>query len=264
MNYIELIKRFWRSHEEHSFSTTEIALYFHLLEICNICRWKNPFKRNNSKIEADLGISYNTLKNARHKLAQCGLISFKTQNGSPNVTYTLSEFDKVTNEVATEVGKNFPTSSNSDEVTSEVNNEVGSEVTSEVTNEVSPTKYKLNKKQTKQSISPSIPQGMNEGEDFFNEDLDKVDEKYGVLRIDETGVQNYVDANGVSRNPKSLRVKLHMLKIQRNEFNEICRLCNVGEIGHPIWMLLKEIESGKHKGINHLDKFILSKLRSIS
>lgn len=40
MNYIDLIRSFWRSHEEHSFGVTEIALYFHLVEICNICNWE--------------------------------------------------------------------------------------------------------------------------------------------------------------------------------------------------------------------------------
>ena len=137
MNYLKQIRGFWRSHEEHLFTCTEVALYFHLVEVCNICGWKNPFKRNNSKIGADLRISINTLKNARNKLAQCGLISFKTQNGSPNVAYTLSKFD---------------------EVGSEVTIEVGSEVGSEVTIEVLPTKDKLNQtkpNQTKKSKSHS-------------------------------------------------------------------------------------------------------------
>jgi len=129
MNYIELIRGFWRSHEEHSFSTTEIAVYFHLVEVCNICHWKNPFKRNNAKIGADLSISFNTLKNARNKLQQAGLISFKTTNGSPNVLYTLSKLDKVTNEVSAEVDN---------------------KVTNEVSAEVLPTKDKQNK--TKQNI----------------------------------------------------------------------------------------------------------------
>lgn len=111
MNYIELLNRLWSSHDEHSFSTTEIALYVYLVHICNSCRWKNLFKRNNKKIEADLGISYNTLKNARNRLSQYGLISFKSQNGNPNVSYTLSNFDEVTNEVDVKV---------SDEVTNEV------------------------------------------------------------------------------------------------------------------------------------------------
>lgn len=134
MNYLDQIRGFWRSHEEHSFSSTEIALYFHLLEVCNICQWKNPFRRNNAKIRADLGISYNTLKNARNRLSQAGLISFKTLNGSPNVTYTLSKFDKVSIEVKVEVSN-------------EVSNEVGDKVFT--------TKDKLNINKTKQSKSHS-------------------------------------------------------------------------------------------------------------
>ncbi len=129
MNYITQIQGFWRAHEEHSFNTTEIALYFHLLRICNTCHWKNPFQRSNIKIEADLSISFNTLKNARNKLQQCDLIVFKTKNGSANVMYTLSKFDKV-------------------------NHEVGSEVCNEVYNEVLPGKYKLNKTKPITPLSP--------------------------------------------------------------------------------------------------------------
>jgi hypothetical protein len=89
MNYIELIKKFWVTHELESFSTNAIALYFHLLEINNITLWKYSFKRNNSKVCADLGISKTSLDNARNRLKQSGLIDFKTINGSPNVIYTL-------------------------------------------------------------------------------------------------------------------------------------------------------------------------------
>lgn len=144
MNYLKLVRDFWRSHEEHSFTTTEIAVYLHLVEVCNICQWKNPFKRNNSKIAADLGISFNTLKNARNKLSQAGLLTFKTTNGSPNVLYTLSNFDKVTNEVDVEVG---------------------TKVTNEVDVEVLPTKDKLNKKEKEclevESNDSTIPPNSN-------------------------------------------------------------------------------------------------------
>ncbi|MDR0661751.1 MAG: hypothetical protein LBG19_13415 [Prevotellaceae bacterium] len=101
MNYIERVRGFWRSREEHSFSTTEVALYFYLLEVCNSCLWKNLFKRNNAKIEADLGISFKTISTARNKLQQRGLIAFKTRNGCPNVEYTLAIFPKVRDEVRT-------------------------------------------------------------------------------------------------------------------------------------------------------------------
>lgn len=104
MNYIEQIKGFWRSHDVETFPTNVIALYFYLLEVNNKTSWSISFKRNNSKICADLGISYPTLNNSRNRLKQSGIIDFKTQNGNANVTYTLKEFLKVTNEVTNEVG----------------------------------------------------------------------------------------------------------------------------------------------------------------
>ena len=131
MNYIELINAFWLANEEHSFRTTEIALFFYLLKVNNSCSWREYFKRNNSKIEADLGISYNTLKNARNRLKQAQLIEFIAKNGDANVTYKLT------------------TSSKFDEVTSEV----ASEVSDEVTSEVASSKDKLN--QTKTTTTPS-------------------------------------------------------------------------------------------------------------
>lgn len=91
MNYIDLIRNFWRCHEEHSFSVTEIALYFHLIEVCNLCSWKNPFKRNNSLIMAHLGIKdRRTLDNARNKLVQARLIKCDKKATNPNVTYGLT------------------------------------------------------------------------------------------------------------------------------------------------------------------------------
>ena len=91
MNYIELINRFWLAHEENCFSTCEIALYFYLLKVNNICNWVEFFKRNNSKIMADLGIKdRRTLENARNRLKQAGLIDYQKKNTNPNVTYSLT------------------------------------------------------------------------------------------------------------------------------------------------------------------------------
>lgn len=103
MNYIGLIKKFWTSHNANSFNTTEIALYFYIVEVFNICQWTNQIKRNNRKIEADLNISFNTLKSARNRLQQAGLLSFKSKNGDANVAYTLSNTDEVDNEVTAKV-----------------------------------------------------------------------------------------------------------------------------------------------------------------
>ncbi len=136
MNYIQLINNFWTSNELNSFRTTEISLYFYLLDVCNRLSWKESFKRNNRKIQVDLSISFNTLKDARNRLKQAGLINFETRSGDGNTIYTLSNFDEVTDEVNT----NIHTSSNFDEVTDGVSTEVSTEVGIEVAS----TKNKLN------------------------------------------------------------------------------------------------------------------------
>ena len=128
MNYIELINRFWLTNEAHLFRTTDIALFFYLLKINNACSWKEYFKRKNIQIQADLNISYNTLKEARNRLKQANLLDFKSKNGSGDVLYTLSKFDEVTDKV----NSSDLTLSKNDEVTDEVTNEVGCEVTNEV------------------------------------------------------------------------------------------------------------------------------------
>lgn len=95
MNYINQIKTFWISQEGNQLSTTDIALYFYLLEICNRCAWAGTFKRNNAKVYADLSLSYKTLQASRDRLRTVGLIEFWTKNGDPNVTYRINELGNI-------------------------------------------------------------------------------------------------------------------------------------------------------------------------
>ena len=139
MNYIELINQFWTANEEHSFRTVDMALYFYILKVNNDCSWKESFKRNNRKIEVDLNISFNTLKESRNRLKNANLIDFKTTNGDGNVSYTLSKIDKVTNEVS-------------------------SEVANEVLTRSVPSKDKLNKTKLKQDNTPLPPKGEKESD----------------------------------------------------------------------------------------------------
>jgi DNA-binding HxlR family transcriptional regulator len=150
LNYLLQILFFWQKHEEHLFSVTEVALYFYLLEVCNKCHWKNPFKRNNAKVQSDLSISFKVLKNARKRLEEAKIISFQTANGKPNVTYRLTEA-----EIDPAKLPKF------NEVTDEVRDEVRDEI----------NKTKQNK--TKQRIPPNPPDGgkrakKNEGEFDFS------------------------------------------------------------------------------------------------
>ena len=186
MNYIELINRFWLAQDTHSLTTTEIALYFYILKCNNTCQWANTFKRNNAKIGADLGISFNTFKNARNKLKQIGLIDFKSKNGSAVVVYTLSKFDEVTHKVPTEVTNKVPT---------EVHTVVGA-----VLNKIE-TKQKLNLK------SPLIPlEGKSGLEKVVHLDLINLD------KSDYGGKGPPVDGDDSMQKRKKIPVKKEMLQ----------------------------------------------------
>ena len=140
-------KIFWMANEQFSFGTTAIALYFYLLKISNELHWKNTFYRSNAKIQADLSVSFNTLKKARELLKKHGLIDFKTESGFSNVWYKLVFSDTIL----------LPTSSNFDEGTDEG--------TDEGADDISNTTYYLTKTKTKtkdicgKNDFPPTPQG---------------------------------------------------------------------------------------------------------
>jgi len=91
VNYIELINNFWRKHEEHPFGTVAGLLYFHLLDVSNKQNWRNPFKRQNTRVCGDLGITNPTLIKARNELKQRGMINFFSKGkGDSNVEYQLN------------------------------------------------------------------------------------------------------------------------------------------------------------------------------
>ena len=164
MNYIGLIKKFWFLQNYHSLSVTDIALYFYLLEVNNVCMWSNTFNRNNKKIEADLNISFNTLAAARNKLRQTGLIDFETKNGSPNVKYTLSNFDKVADKVPDKVANELV-----NEVADEVLNEVSEKLFDELTDEI------IKQQQEKHKTTLFKPPEMKEIKEYCEERKNGID-----------------------------------------------------------------------------------------
>ncbi len=77
MNYIELINWFWTCDEVHSFDAKETRLYFYLLKVANSLHWQESFWHSDSKTAGNVGFTVNTLKSARNKLKNTGLIDFK-------------------------------------------------------------------------------------------------------------------------------------------------------------------------------------------
>lgn len=92
MNYIDLVNQIWILNKECCFKPSEFTLYFHLLDVCNSLGWKNPFKQGNLVIAVTIGVSEPVLQRSRQKLADSGLINFKSGKVKGQLTeYTLND-----------------------------------------------------------------------------------------------------------------------------------------------------------------------------
>lgn len=78
MTYIDLINTFWFLDEDWEFTCCETRLYFYLVKTANRLGWVNSWTRSDTKVSSDVGVSVNSMKSARNRLAQAGLITFKS------------------------------------------------------------------------------------------------------------------------------------------------------------------------------------------
>lgn len=78
MNYIELINNFWLQRRSKRITSMQADLYFFLLQESNSRNWENPFQCANGIICTAIGISENSLTDARNVLQQRGLIDFES------------------------------------------------------------------------------------------------------------------------------------------------------------------------------------------
>jgi len=107
MYYIELINRFWQCNNERPICSNATALYFYLLNVCNSLGWKETFKHSDRYLSFQLGISVNTVRNAKNKLKELGLIDIKGPekaskglDGATSFSFkTISKSDTVTDTV---------------------------------------------------------------------------------------------------------------------------------------------------------------------
>ncbi|MFN3092155.1 DnaD domain protein [Bacillus pumilus] len=82
MNYLKEINGFMRWLETTELKPTTQALWFHLMDINNNCRWKEWFTVSNSRLYSRLGISENTMDKHRDILMKHGRIEYKPKGKS--------------------------------------------------------------------------------------------------------------------------------------------------------------------------------------
>lgn len=64
--------------EDWQFTCCETRLYFYLLKTANRLGWVDSWTRSDAKVSSDVGVSVNSMKTARNRLVQAGLIEFKS------------------------------------------------------------------------------------------------------------------------------------------------------------------------------------------
>ena len=155
MNYIQLINQFWLCNNEIPMGVNATALYFYLLKVCNSLGWKDSFRHSDKRISLELGISVNTVRMAKTKLKQSGLIEFyspeKRGKGLEGTTtykiISISNFD-IGTDIGTDIGAGIGAG-------------IGTDIGTDNCN-------KLNKtKQYKEKLNRFSPPGIVEVENYF-------------------------------------------------------------------------------------------------
>ena len=104
MTYIELINKFWSLDEDWEFTCCETRLYFYLLKTANRLGWVDSWTRSDTKVSSDVGVSVNSMKSARNRLVQAGLITFKSGGkGQRNKTRYQISYQNLTPKVEPKV-----------------------------------------------------------------------------------------------------------------------------------------------------------------
>lgn len=164
MNYIEQIRRFWQCNNERPIGCNATALYFYLLNINNSLGWKDTFRHSDRYIAIQLGISVNTVRNAKNLLSQLGLLYFrapqkksKSLDGCTLYSFTtvLANDTDVNTDIDTVVNTVSPSVSNTDtDVNTDADMDVNTDADTDVNTDAD-TRIKLNKTKQNKTLSLS-------------------------------------------------------------------------------------------------------------
>lgn len=93
VNIYELLRGFWRENEYEPFSTAAIAFYHFLIDRANTRRWKMPFSCPTEVAARAIGVTRQTVINARDTLQSRGLIKYTAGSGKKNYSKYLLTLD---------------------------------------------------------------------------------------------------------------------------------------------------------------------------
>ena len=161
MNYLTEILAFNDLIQVKRFSSGQIALWYALMYINNICGWEEWFTVSNLTLQLQTGLSRDGINKSRNVLKQYGLIDFRT-NSTKATSYKLNTMPK------------------SSQVSSQDSSQVSIQVGSQVSSQVSSALNKLN-----ETINNNLNLN-NKGEPFFSaQTVEEFEEQIKDLPVDE-------------------------------------------------------------------------------
>ena len=107
MNFLSEINAFDDWIGSNELDTTCQALWLALMCVCNRKGWPEEFTTPTSKLAAKIGITPKTLKDARNRLYQAGLIDLKSNGSNRPATYKMISLSE--HGAAPKGGKNYRT-----------------------------------------------------------------------------------------------------------------------------------------------------------
>lgn len=100
VNIYELMRSFWQENDYETFSTSEIAMYFFLIDRANSRRWEMPFKCPTAVISRAIQVTRQTVINAREALRERNLITYSKGIGKgSHPMYSLILTDRFTEDL---------------------------------------------------------------------------------------------------------------------------------------------------------------------
>jgi hypothetical protein len=112
-----LTSRMRKARREYPLTSTEQALYYELIAICNEGGWNEVFSCSCAELCCTLQITGNTLVKARMALINAGLISYKSGKSKRQFsTYSLLTTSKIDTDVGTDKGRDKGTDEGRDSI----------------------------------------------------------------------------------------------------------------------------------------------------
>ncbi|MDO5609108.1 MAG: transcriptional regulator [Capnocytophaga sp.] len=102
MEYIDLIRKFWKANEESPMCSSVTNLYLYLLECWDRNSGKD-FELSDAEIVLRLKLSRSTIKTAKTTLRNLGLISYQVANGFPTFYKIITDYNTNRKPVSTKV-----------------------------------------------------------------------------------------------------------------------------------------------------------------